>query len=68
VIGLAIPEDDATPHAPFVTITQGNLQTLHLDRADTTDPLGFGQLCGLFREEQLVTALMATSSEFLKLL
>jgi len=65
--GLAIPEDDTTPDAPFVTVAQGDLEALDPDGAGPTDPLRCSQLRGLLREEQLVAAFAATSSELLQL-
>ena len=67
VIRLAIPKDDAAPDAPFVTITKGDLEALDADGARPADPLRSSQFCGLLREEQLVAALAATSSQLLQL-
>ena len=65
VIRLAIPEDDTTPDAPFVTITKGDLEALDADRTSPADPLRSSQFRGFLREEQLVAALAATSSQLL---
>jgi hypothetical protein len=67
MVGLAIPEDDTPPDPPFVTVTKGDLEALDSDGAGPADPLRRSQLRGLLREEQLVAALAATSSELLQL-
>ena len=68
MIGLAIPEDDTSPHTPLVTVAQGDLEAFDLYRAATTDALCLGQLTWLLREEELVAALVTTSSVRLQLL
>jgi hypothetical protein len=49
-----------------VTVTQGHLEALDPDRTPTADSLRRGQVCRLLGEEQLVAALVTTSSELLQ--
>jgi hypothetical protein len=65
VIGLAIPEDDATPDTPFVAVTKGQFEALDPNRAPAANSLRSGQIRRLLGEEQLMAALVTTSSELL---
>jgi hypothetical protein len=62
--GLSVPEDDPTPHSPFVTLAQGQLEAFDPDRTAGADALGLGKVGGSFREEELVGAFLTTSSVF----
>jgi hypothetical protein len=62
--GLSVPEDDPTPDSPFVTLTQGKFEAFDPDRTAGADALGFGQIGGTFREEELMGAFLTTSSVF----
>lgn len=63
--GLAVPEDEATPHTPLDILGECDVQAFDADLTTGTYPLSLCQLRGALGEEQLVAAFRGASAVFL---